>query len=173
MRESQAFVNRGRFVGGGVEEYEVAAAVEMPPNQLRGHRRRDASAPQRLLRHDPDQLRGALERMRDSRAGGLPIEPGQQEYAARYAQLHTQRVDWRRLPAEVSAVRPADLLEGLQLCGDGPGAELRQVDLGRHRWLERLRAQRHQRVLSRQLQAGGLEPRTHFGKHGVVVLNFE
>src|SRR5260370_1291303 len=128
--EAQPLVDLGSLLAGSIEEYEVAAAVEMPPDQLRRDSRGDSPAPECLLGHDSDQLGRALPRVRDPGAGRNPVEPGQQEHAARNLELDAQHVHRRRLPVDIAAVRPADLLEGFQFGGLSPAAELRQVNFG-------------------------------------------
>src|SRR5260370_40720369 len=118
--EAQPLVNLGRLLARSIEEYEVATAVEMPPDQLRRDSRGDSPAPERLLGHDSDQLGRALPRVRDSSAGRNPVDPGQQEHAARSLEVDTQHAD-RLCPfVDVSSFSPACLLRRLSGAGCWP-----------------------------------------------------
>src|SRR5260370_9962889 len=108
--EAQPLVNLGRLLAGSIEEYEVAAAVEMPSDQLRRDRRGDSPTPERFLGAASAVPGRTPPPARDSSAGRHPVDPGQQEDAARNLELDAQHVDRRRLPADIAPVPPADLL---------------------------------------------------------------
>ena len=76
----------------------------MPPHQLRGDRRGNPPPPLVLLGDHADDLRGALERVRDASTYGLPLQPRQQEDAVGADHLGSEPVDRRHRTIELSAV---------------------------------------------------------------------